>query len=90
MAELNLELGRVEEALTAFQRLRELDDTAGQEAYPEVLAFLEAQAAEQTGESAGVGAPSREQLQATLSESLAEYRRMHADDRRLASEDLLG
>jgi tetratricopeptide (TPR) repeat protein len=34
--------------------------------------------------------PSREEVDGALEASLAEYRRMHADDRRLASEDLLG
>jgi Flp pilus assembly protein TadD len=86
VAELSLQVGRFDEAVAAFQRVRELDDTAGAEASPEVLALLEAQ----TDAPPSEGAPTREELEATLSASLAEYRRMHADDRRLASEDLLG
>jgi tetratricopeptide (TPR) repeat protein len=50
-----------------------------------LIAFLQAQA----GEPAEL-APTREEIDAALSASLLEYRRMHADDRRLASEDLLG
>lgn len=50
-----------------------------------VLAFIQAQ----TGEP-GEQAPAREEIDAALAASLFEYRRMHADDRRLASEDLLG
>jgi Flp pilus assembly protein TadD len=78
VAELSLTLGRVEEAVTAFGRVRELDDTPGLEASPEVLAIMEAPAS------------TREEIEAALTASLAEYRRVHADDRRLASEDLLG
>jgi Flp pilus assembly protein TadD len=50
-----------------------------------LVAFLQAQ----NGEPAEQ-APTREELDAALTASLLEYRRMHADDRRLASEDLLG
>lgn len=50
-----------------------------------LIAFLQ----EQLGEPAE-RAPTREEIDAALSASLLEYRRMHADDRRLASEDLLG
>ncbi len=50
-----------------------------------LIAFIQAQA----GEPAEL-APTREEVDAALSASLFEYRRMHADDRRLASEDLLG
>jgi tetratricopeptide (TPR) repeat protein len=78
VAELSLELGRIDEAVAAFDRVRELDDTPGLEASPEALAVLEGQS------------PSREETEAALKASLAEYRRVHADDRRLASEDLLG
>jgi tetratricopeptide (TPR) repeat protein len=35
-------------------------------------------------------APTREEVDAALAASLARYRRMHADDRRLAGEDILG
>lgn len=78
VAELSLQVGRVEEAVAAFARVRELDDTPGLEASPEALAVLEAPS------------PTREELEATLRATLSEYRRMHADDRRLGSEDLLG
>jgi len=50
-----------------------------------LIAFL----GEQLGEPAE-RAPAREEIDAVLTASLSEYRRMHADDRRLASEDLLG
>jgi Flp pilus assembly protein TadD len=50
-----------------------------------LIAFLQAQAGEPAEQ-----APTREEIDAALSASLFEYRRMHADDRRLASEDLLG
>ena len=67
-------------------------DTQGRTAG--VLVFLE----EQTGtapppsddEVAQREVPTREQVDAALEASLGEYRRMHADDRRLAGEDLLG
>lgn len=78
VAELSLALGRIDEAVAAFGRVRELDDTPGLEASPEALAVLEAPAS------------TREEVEAALTASLAEYRRVHADDRRLASEDLLG
>lgn len=50
-----------------------------------VVAFLQAQSDEP-----GEQAPPREEVDAALAASLFEYRRMHADDRRLGSEDLLG
>lgn len=50
-----------------------------------LIAFLQAQAGEPAEQ-----APTREEVDAALSASLFDYRRMHADDRRLASEDLLG
>jgi tetratricopeptide (TPR) repeat protein len=50
-----------------------------------LIAFLRTQAGEP-----GEQAPTREEVDAALTASLSEYRRMHADDRRLASEDLLG
>jgi tetratricopeptide (TPR) repeat protein len=87
VAELTLQVGRFDEALAAFQRVRELDDTPGGEASTEVLALLEAQA---QGAAPGEGTSTREELEAALAASLSEYRRMHVDDRRLASEDLLG
>lgn len=51
-----------------------------------VVAFLEAQ----TGAPGEGEVPTREQVDAALDASLSEYRRMHADDRRLAADDLLG
>lgn len=50
-----------------------------------LIAYLQAQSGEPAEQ-----APTREEVDAALTASLAEYRRMHADDRRLASEDLLG
>ncbi len=66
-----------------FAREASTSDSPGRTA--DVLAFLQAQ----TGES-DEEAPTREEVDAALTASLSEYRRMHADDRRLASEDLLG
>jgi protein O-GlcNAc transferase len=74
VAELSLEVGQLEEALAAFARLRELDDVPGYEVHL----------------PQGVDAPTREQVGTALDASLSEYRRMHADDRRLSSEDILG
>ncbi len=50
-----------------------------------LIAFLQAQSGEPAEQ-----APTREEVDAALGASLHEYRRMHADDRRLATEDLLG
>jgi protein O-GlcNAc transferase len=50
-----------------------------------LIAFLQAKLGEPAER-----APSREEVDTALTASLAEYRRMHADDRRLASEDPLG
>jgi tetratricopeptide (TPR) repeat protein len=80
VAELSLLAGRPDEALAAFGRVRELDDTPAQEAAPEMLALLE------TGAS---GATPKE-LGDALAATLAQYRRMHADDRRLGAGDILG
>jgi Flp pilus assembly protein TadD len=60
-----------------------------------VLVFLGAQAGEPAEEEEEEGVeppppPTREEVDAALDASLMEYRRMHADDRRLAGEDLLG
>jgi Flp pilus assembly protein TadD len=65
-------------------------DTQGRTAG--VLVFLQAQAGEPAAaeEEEQEEAPTREQVDAALDASLLEYRRMHADDRRLAAEDLLG
>jgi Flp pilus assembly protein TadD len=52
----------------------------------DVLAFLEAQQGEESEEPP----PSREEIDAALSASLAEHRRLHGEDRRLEGEDLGG
>ncbi|HWX45781.1 MAG TPA: tetratricopeptide repeat protein [Solirubrobacteraceae bacterium] len=69
----------------ALQLAREapLGDSQGRAV--NLIAFLQ----EKLGEPAEQ-APAREEVDSALSASLLEYRRMHADDRRLASEDLLG
>jgi Flp pilus assembly protein TadD len=120
VAELSLEVGRLDEARSAFERLRELDDVPGHEAYPlhgimqveirreqwPAASELAAQAAsiEPQGLSADVvgflneqisgpgeePAPSRAAVEAVLASSLADYRRMLADDRRLSAGDILG
>jgi Flp pilus assembly protein TadD len=120
VAELSLIVGQFDDAYRAFDRLRDLDDVPGHEAYPvfgmiqaeirreqwgrarelaaqsaaidphglstDVAAFLD----EQTGGRADEPAPTREQVEQALAAALAEYRRMHADDRRLGAGDLLG
>ena len=53
-----------------------------------VLAFLEPEEPAE-GEEAETP-PSREDVEATLEASLVEHRRLHAEDRRLSAEDLLG
>jgi Flp pilus assembly protein TadD len=53
----------------------------------DVDAFLRAQTDAEPGESPP---PSREQIEAALSALLAEYRRMHADDRRAGAGNILG
>jgi tetratricopeptide (TPR) repeat protein len=120
VAELSLAVGELDEAMAAFRRLRELDETAGNEIYQlhgmiqvelrredwnsalqlaqeamaadrqgltnDVAAFLEA-------EISGPGedpAPTRAEVDAGLEASMARYRGLHADDRRLATDDLLG
>lgn len=120
VAELSLGLGRLDEAQSAFARLRELDDVPGHEAYPlhgmiqveiqreqwekaselaaqaaaidphglstQVTAFLQAEQAGPQDEPP----PTRAQVEAALAASLADYRRMHADDRRVSAGSLLG
>jgi tetratricopeptide (TPR) repeat protein len=119
VAELSLQVGRLDEAFAAFTRLRGLDDVPGHEIYPlhgliqtelarerwqdalalareapvgdsqgrtvNLIAFLQAKLGEPAEQ-----APARAEIDEALAASLAEYRRMHADDRRLTSEDLLG
>jgi tetratricopeptide (TPR) repeat protein len=69
----------------AFELVRDASVSDSQGRTLNVAAFL----LEQKGEP-GEQAPAREEIDAALEASLSEYRRMHADDRRLASEDLLG
>lgn len=120
VAELSFELGQLDEARSAFERLRELDEIPGHEVYPlhgvlqveirggqwQAAQQLAAQAAaiEQQGLSADVAgflneqisgpgeepAPSRAEVETALSASLADYRRMLADNRRLSMGDILG
>lgn len=120
VAELSLAVGQLDESRAAFERLRELDDVPGHEAYPlhgmieveirrerwQAASELAAQAAaiEQQGLSADVAgfvreqisgpgeepAPSRAEVEAALGSSLADYRRMLADGRRLSAGDILG
>jgi tetratricopeptide (TPR) repeat protein len=117
VAELSLIVGQLDDASGAFDRLRELDDVPGHEAYPlyglisveirrerwdraqqlaaqaatidphglttDVAAFL----AEQVSGPGEEPAPTQAEVEAALNASLAEYRRMHADDRRLSAGD---
>ncbi len=69
----------------ALQLAREVPLNDSQGRAVNLIAFLQAQ----SGEPAELS-PTREEVEDALSASLAEYRRMHADDRRLATEDLLG
>jgi Flp pilus assembly protein TadD len=69
----------------ALELAREAPVSDSQGRTVNVVAFLKAQSGEP-----GEQAPTREEVDAALAASLLEYRRMHADDRRLASEDLLG
>ncbi len=93
VAELSLLAGRLDDALAAFGRVRELDDTPAQEASPEMLAILEAKIAGPAGggeKAADDGEPTAEELEGALRATLSQYRRMHAGDRRLGAEDILG
>jgi len=119
VAELSLATGELDAAEAAFERLREMEDVPGREAYPlhgmihvqilredwrragelaaqaaaidarglssEVAAFLAAQSGAQPQQEP----PSREQVQASLQASLADYRGMLADDRRLGAGERL-
>jgi tetratricopeptide (TPR) repeat protein len=62
-------------------RVDEYGRTAG------VLAHLDPEEAE---DEAAEPPPSREEVESALNESLREHRRLHAEDRRLLAEDLLG
>jgi tetratricopeptide (TPR) repeat protein len=126
VAELSLQMGQLDEARAAFDRLREVDEVPGHEAYPlhgmiqvelarerwGPAGDLVAQAAaidphgltsvltaflrEQTGEAVAddadesVPAPTREEVDGALDGSMADYRRMLADDRLLRGGDLVG
>jgi tetratricopeptide (TPR) repeat protein len=113
VAELSLAVGELDAAEAAFERVRELDDVPGREAYP-LHGMIEAQilgedwqrarelaAQATTIEGSGLGgqvtaylatragaepqpeAPSLERVLAALQDSLGDYRRMLAEDRRL-------
>jgi len=120
VAELSAATGRLDEARRAFERLREIDDIPGHEAYPlhgliqvaiqggewgravelteqaaaidphglaaDVVAFVR----EQSGEATEQPPPTRTEVEQALTSSLAEYRRMLADDRHLAGEEIRG
>jgi Flp pilus assembly protein TadD len=120
IAELSLMVRRFDDARDAFERLRELDDVPGHEAYPlhglihvelrrqgwdsarelaeqaraidprglgtEVLAFLSAR----DGQPGEAPAPTDAELDAALTASLTDYRRLHSDDRRMRTRELLG
>jgi Flp pilus assembly protein TadD len=120
VAELSLLVGELDEARGAFERLRELDDVPGHEAYPlhgliqveiraeqwQRAAELAAQAAaidphglstdvaaflhDQTTGSSDEPAPTREEVENALAASLAEYRGIVADDRRLGGGEIVG
>jgi Flp pilus assembly protein TadD len=118
VAELSAATGRLDDARAAFERLRELDDVPGHEAYPvhgliqvaiqgdewerasvlieqasaidahgltaDVAAFVREQSGEETEEPP----PTRTEVEEALASSLAGYRRMLADDRRLAVDEI--
>jgi tetratricopeptide (TPR) repeat protein len=74
---------RAEPALELAREAARVDEygrTAG------VLAHLDPRGDGENGEPA----PSREEVESALQESLREHRRLHAEDRRLLAEDLLG
>jgi tetratricopeptide (TPR) repeat protein len=120
IAELSLMIGRFDDAREAFDRLRELDETPGREAYP-LYGMIQVEIRREHWESAvelaeqvaaidphGLGADvvaflrsegdeaperpvtTRADLDASLTASLTDYRRMHADDRRMGTRQLLG
>jgi Flp pilus assembly protein TadD len=115
VAELSLQVGRLDDAADAFEKLRDLDDVPGHEVYPlhgliaveirrsrwERATTLAAQAAaiESQGLSAELAAfldvpnavaraegPATVDIGAALQASLATYRTILADNRRLAPE----
>jgi len=78
---IKAELAR-EDTQRALELAREAHAADAQGRSVGILAFLDPQPEQET--------PTREQVDAALDASLSEYRRMHADDRRLSSEDILG
>jgi Flp pilus assembly protein TadD len=120
VAELSLAVGQLDEARSAFEHLRELDDVPGHGAYPlhgmmlveirreqwEYAQALAAQAAaidphelsaqvsafirQQRGATEDDTAPTRDEVEASLAASLAEYRRTLADDRRMGVGEPVG
>lgn len=118
VAELSLQVGQFDEARAAFERIRDLDDVPGNEAYPvhgmiqieircsewgrakelaaqaaaidpqgvstELLAFLEAQSGG-ASDPEGPAPPTAAEVNAALTDSLASYRRMLEDNRRLVA-----
>jgi Flp pilus assembly protein TadD len=134
VAELSLEAGNYDEAIRAFERIREIDDLDEHEVYAlhgmiqaelarddtsralelareakaidtvgrttDIYAYLENEAGEGMDDvprdvsAATIAAleapPSRDQVEAALGQSLREHRLVHAEDRRLESEDLVG
>jgi Flp pilus assembly protein TadD len=74
-----------EDSQRALELAREAPVSDSQGRAVNVIAFIQTQSGEP-----GEQAPAREEVDAALEASLMEYRRMHADDRRLGSGDLLG
>lgn len=81
VAELSLEIGELEEARSALERLRELDDMPGQEANVAPMPASDSDEAPVTAAS---------DVKEELAASVAEFRRLHADERRMAPGDLIG
>jgi Flp pilus assembly protein TadD len=118
VAELSLQVGRLDDARAAFEQLRDLEDVPGQEAYPlhgmiqveirraqwdrakelaaqagaidqhglttDIATFLDAQGSDAPAEEA----LSVADVDGALAASLTTYRKMLADNRRLAPEAL--
>jgi tetratricopeptide (TPR) repeat protein len=78
---------KVEIARGGWERARELAGQAAaiEPSSGEIAAFVNEQAGAGAGGEDAPPSPSREEVDAALTESLAEYRRLHADDRRLSS-----
>lgn len=86
MVQVELRRGNPERALELAREAARVDPlgrSAG------VLAHLDPPAAPDDG-GEQEPPPSREQVEAALAQSLSEHRRMHAEDRRLLAEDLIG